>query len=208
MSHQFGNINLWTKDKLERLKKYLAGYTKALSKTPFKLAYIDAFAGTGIVDVEITETVQTFFLFGDSESETKTFIDGSAKIALKNEPPFHKYIFVEKNQQRFNELQKLKDEFPQLADRIDVVKAEANEFVQQICEKDWINNNRRAVMFLDPYGMQVEWSTIEAIAKTQAIDLWILFPIGSVNRLLNRDARIKEGRRKRLDSFRKRRMVY
>lgn len=46
----------------------------------------------------------------------------------------------------------------------------------------------RAVVFLDPYGMQVEWPTIEAIASTQAIDMWLLFPLGqAVNRLLTRN---------------------
>lgn len=43
-------------------------------------------------------------------------------------------------------------------------------------------------MFLDPYGMQVEWSLIEEIARTRAIDLWVLFPLGvAVNRLLTSD---------------------
>ena len=42
-------------------------------------------------------------------------------------------------------------------------------------------------MFLDPYGTQVSWDTIKLIADTRAIDLWILFPIGAVNRLMNRD---------------------
>jgi three-Cys-motif partner protein len=43
------------------------------------------------------------------------------------------------------------------------------------------------VVFLDPYGMQVEWATIEAIAATKAIDLWILFPLGmAINRLLTK----------------------
>ena len=43
-----------------------------------------------------------------------------------------------------------------------------------MCDKDW--SLHRAVLFLDPYGMQVEWATIEAVAKTKAIDLWLLFP--------------------------------
>src|SRR5215813_12690002 len=35
--------------------------------------------------------------------------------------------------------------------------------------------------------MEVAWVTIEAIAQTQAIDLWLLFPLGqAVNRLLTR----------------------
>ncbi|MEY2411023.1 MAG: hypothetical protein QOF48_3693 [Verrucomicrobiota bacterium] len=58
------------------------------------------------------------------------------------------------------------------------------------------------MLFLDPYGMQVTWDTMKAIAKTKAIDLWILFPLGiGVNRLLRRDAKISEGWQRRLDDF-------
>jgi three-Cys-motif partner protein len=35
--------------------------------------------------------------------------------------------------------------------------------------------------------MEVEWSTIESIGRTRAIDMWLLFPLGQgVNRLLTR----------------------
>jgi three-Cys-motif partner protein len=35
--------------------------------------------------------------------------------------------------------------------------------------------------------MQVEWETLERIANTKAIDLWLLFPIGqAVNRMLTK----------------------
>lgn len=57
-------------------------------------------------------------------------------------------------------------------------------------------------MFLDPYGMQVDWTTVEAIANTKAIDMWYLFPLGvAVNRLLNNDSRIPESHKKRLNAL-------
>ena len=57
-------------------------------------------------------------------------------------------------------------------------------------------------MLLDPYGMQVDWSTIEAIAKTKAIDLWILFTIGvAVNRLLRKDGKLNKSVKDKLDNF-------
>src|SRR5205085_6159683 len=60
----------------------------------------------------------------------------------------------------------------------------------------------RAVLFLDPYGMQVTCDTIVAIANTKAIDLWILFPLGvAVNRLIKRDARISKSWRRKLDEM-------
>jgi hypothetical protein len=41
----------WSDDKLDTLRAYLSAYTTALKKTPFKLAYIDAFAGAGTRDL-------------------------------------------------------------------------------------------------------------------------------------------------------------
>jgi len=65
-------------------------------------------------------------------------------------------------------------------------------------ERDW--KKERAVVFLDPYGMQVEWSTIEALAATKAVDLWYLFPLGvGVARLLTHHGDIDESWQRRLD---------
>ena len=50
--------------------------------------------------------------------------------------------------------------------------------------------------------MAVKWQTIEAIANTKAIDLWLLFPLGvAVNRLLRKDGQINEVTRNTLDQF-------
>ena len=46
---------------------------------------------------------------------------------------------------------------------------------------DW--KTHRAVVFLDPYGMQVEWKTIQALGQTEAVDLRFCFhlarPLGA-----------------------------
>lgn len=85
------------------------------------------------------------------------------------------------------ELEGLRHEFSGRALAIQVERADANEYLKQWCERtDW--QRHRAVVFLDPYGMQVDWATIEAVAATKAIDLWLLFPLGvAVNRLLTRN---------------------
>lgn len=200
MYHDFGNIDAWTKDKLERVHKYLDAYLIALKNQNFSLEYVDAFAGTGYVTRKFTVAPQS--LFDQEESVTlKNFIDGSARVALQTSPPFSKYTFIEKHTQRCRELEKLKTDFPQLANSIEIINSEANNYIQQLCHADWIAARRRAVMFLDPYGTQVSWKTIKSIADTQAIDLWILFPIGTVNRLLNKNGNIIVGRRKRLDTL-------
>ncbi len=200
MSHKFGNIDSWTKDKLERVEAYLAAYLRALKNQKFQLEYIDAFAGTGFVNRKVKMPAETLF---DVEEmvKLKDFIDGSARIALQTTPPFAKYTFIEKHKKRCQDLQQLKVDFPTLANSIDVIQGDANLNVQQLCSSNWISDGRRGVMFLDPYGTQVSWETIKAIADTQAIDLWILLPIGTVNRLLNRNGRIIEGRKRRLNTM-------
>jgi three-Cys-motif partner protein len=199
MKHSFGGD--WTREKLERIRDYLIHYKIALKNQPFKLGYIDAFAGTGYINQKEDDNLQPF-LPEFSEDEVKDFIDGSARIALQLENPFDTYIFIEKDTERASELDKLKNEFPHLADRIVSVKQDANEYIQNICKKDWLKSNRRAVMFLDPYGMQVKWETIESIASTKAIDLWLLFPLGvAVNRLLRNDGQLSPKIKQRLDDM-------
>jgi three-Cys-motif partner protein len=191
----------WTEEKLKCVHKYLCAYTKIMSKQRFKFAYIDAFAGTGYRTERTNESESENLFPKLAETEPQEFRDGSARIALKVDPPFDSYIFIEKSAQRCNELEKLKAEFPTRADRIKLVNDEANNYLLKRClEYNWTKH--RAVLFLDPYGMQVRWATIEAIAKTKAIDLWLLFPLGvAVNRLLTKSGNINAAWRHRLNEM-------
>lgn len=185
--HRFGGR--WTDKKLERLRKYLFAYMKIFSQNPgavhFTTTYVDAFAGTGRRDSDHSSGSNSGLLFNDPD--TRQFKKGSARIALEIEPPFDRYVFVDHNAEHVQELMLLKEEFASLADRICIKEEEANEYVRNWCgSTNWMSN--RAVVFLDPYGTQVEWATIRGIAKTEAIDLWLLFPLGqAVNRLLTRN---------------------
>jgi three-Cys-motif partner protein len=204
-AHRFGGN--WTTAKLDVLAKYLSSYTTALKDKPTKehplvKGYIDAFAGTGYRDArrddEAGESSQALLLPDLAEKEPQELLDGSARLALKTEPRFDSYVFIERSAERCAQLEALKPEFPQLADDIQVRQGDANTEIQDLCKKDW--RSHRAVLFLDPYGMQVEWKTIEAIAATKAIDLWLLFPLGiGVNRLLTKSGDIPDSWRRRLN---------
>lgn len=205
--HRFGGD--WTTTKLEVLAGYLQSYTTALKdkpskEHPFVKAYIDAFAGTGYRQPRGgagQDKARPQLLLPDlAEQEPQALLDGSARLALKTAPPFDHYLFIDRSEARCHQLEALKDEFPHLAGSIQITRGEANAEIQALCRRDW--RSRRAVLFLDPYGMQVEWRTIEAVARTQAIDTWILFPLGiGVNRLLKRSGDIPESWRHRLDSL-------
>ncbi len=156
----------WTREKLEILKKYLDAYTTALKKTPFKLMYIDAFAGTGHLDLDYMDT--------------KDFMRGSAIRAVSiDNRPFDKLIFVEKKQERCDELANLRKEHP--GRNIQIENSDANEFLRSL-QQNW--NQWRGVLFLDPFATEVEWSTIKTIAGFNALDTWVLFPVSAIVRIL------------------------
>ena len=176
----------WTERKLQVLSKYLREYRRIFAKNQraqfFRVAYVDAFAGTGVIPQAETEATLL-----DSISEVpeaaEEFRKGSVRRALEVDPPFHSYVFIEKDRAKCEELLALKDEFP--GRDIDVIREDANTALLAWCRK---MNSRcnRAVIFLDPFGAAVEWRVIEAIGRTKAVDLWILFPYGAVNRMLTR----------------------
>lgn len=183
----------WTDEKLDRLARYLPAYTNILKGRTYKYAYIDAFAGSGHREHLPKKSAAIQDLWGDDLDQLGTsFIAGSAVVAMRSEPPFHSYIFIEQDAAALAKLEQvLRDDFPQ---RVHLAKFElndANVVLKRLCERNW--STHRAVLFLDPYGMAVEWSTMEAIARTEAIDVWILFPAGiGVNRQLPLDGNVPE----------------
>ena len=185
--HRFGGK--WTEEKLGCLREYLNAYMGIFSRnvraSKLRTIYLDAFAGTGYrnLPAESKNQLGLFVLDEDAAS----FQKGSAWIALETEPSFNDYVFIDLDVEHVKELEQLRAQFPAMANRIHIVQREANGFLSNWCaQNDW--RFSRAVVFLDPYGMSVDWTTLESIAQTRAIDLWLLFPLGqAVNRLLTRD---------------------
>lgn len=184
---QFGGP--WTEEKLSRLRKYLHAYMTIFSTNPqaklLRTIYVDAFAGTGFrreFSAHLPEEHSLFDVTSDLDAETLR--KGSTQVALETTPHFSEYIFIEHDDEHSANLLRLRQRFPDIAPRIKIIPEDANVCLLRWCkETDW--KKTRAVVFLDPYGMQVEWATIEAMANTESIDLWILFPLGvGVNRLL------------------------
>jgi three-Cys-motif partner protein len=185
--HVFGGD--WTREKLERVRKYLHAYTTIFHGNEraayFTTYFVDAFAGTGDrKDSSIPSLSETPLLDIEFDPEFIDLQKGSSRIALEVEPAFDRYLFIEHSKKRVAELEKLKELYLSRASCIGIEQGDANTVLKKWCQQtDW--RRFRAVVFLDPYGMQVEWSTIEALARTKAVDLWILFPIGmAVNRLV------------------------
>jgi three-Cys-motif partner protein len=159
------------------VKGYLEAFTTALSGKGFDLWYIDAFAGTGERTVKLAP--REAGLWDPSTKEKIETKKGSARLAIETNPPFDQLFFFEQKTAHARALEKLKANYP---DRhIHVRKGDANALIQKAA--NWPGWKRtRAAMFLDPYGMEVEWKTLEAIRRTEAIDVWYLVSLAGLYR--------------------------
>ena len=176
MVNQFGGD--WIRAKLEILRGYLNPYTTALKKQSFHLCYVDAFAGTG-------------YVVAGTEDEGSNLLKGSARIAIEvDDKPFDKFLFIEQRFEYAAELSKLRYEFP---DRdIQIYPGDANQVIQDWCLSQnhtlgtpW--RGQRAVIFLDPFATEVDWQTVQLISETKSVDLWILFPLSALTRMMPSD---------------------
>lgn len=179
--HYFGGDH--TEIKLDILGKYLQAYTSALkSKFRGSLWYIDAFAGTGSRTVKSEAIPADLFReFSPERIETRR---GSARIALDTDPQFDRLVFMDARPKHCEALRALEREYP--GRDITVAEGDANRLIQdEIKWRGW--RDTRAVLFLDPYGTEVEWETLQAIASTKAIDVWYLFSLAGLYRNAARD---------------------
>ena len=169
----------WTDDKLRVLRGYLHAYLTALKDKPFRLGYIDAFAGSGRRKAPKRAGNQGQLALAQDLADP--YRVGSARVALDLDPGFHAYVFIEKSAKKVEELEDLAAQYPDKQVRVE--RGDANARLRHLCGLDW--SGLRAVVFLDPFGMQVEWDTMEALASTKAVDVWVLVPVAiAVNRLL------------------------
>ena len=193
----------WTATKLKILKGYLQAYSNIFAANEkaqfYNTFYVDAFAGSGYIKTGDPSLITERELFdGFNEIESQDFLEGSAVCALGVAPPFKNYLFIERSSTRCAELGKLKTEFPEKASSIDIRQGDANGILGPwVGSQNW--KKTRAVVFLDPYGMQVDWETLKALGATCGVDLWLLFPLGvGVMRLLTKAALPPEAWRQRI----------
>lgn len=185
LMNQFGGN--WTEAKMEIVVDYAKAYLTIMNKQNWvKTLYFDGFAGSGLIGAK----------------ENKEAIVGTAlRILNIEEPkPFDIFYFVEKDEKNKSSLE-AKIEESYFGKNTHVVKDDCN--TKLVAMANFLREHKkfRALVFIDPYGMTVNWSSIEAL-KGLGIDLWILVPTGlGVNRLLVKNRNIPEKWLKKLENF-------
>lgn len=188
----------WTVEKIEIFLKYVPAYLTIMNSTiqkenyakDWKLMFFDGFAGSG----------------GIIQDSTTTTLEGVATrvLAITEPRDFDIYRFVEKNKRNAQNLQSIIDQqFIHQKDKVKVYQEDFNEVVKKMV--DFLSKpeykNYKTLAFIDPFGMSVNWSSVEAL-KGLSIDMWILVPTGlGINRLLKNDGNIDETWLDKLQNF-------
>jgi len=182
----------WTEEKLDKVTKYLAAYQNVMKKQSFRTVYVDACCGDGTIAMK-----------DDDTAEGRRIAKGAATRALELDPPFAAYHFIDKSAASVNALKTAAASIrPGLETRVHVHAEDVNTALPRII--GGLNTRTdRAVVFVEPFGMQLDWATVQAVAAKPIVDFWYLVPIGiAVNRLATNDAsRMSEAWAKRLDAF-------
>lgn len=158
---KFDEIGAWSLLKLEIIEKYGSAYTNAFSNNRLKKYYIDGFSGAGM---HLTKG-------------TKEQVEGSPVRALKIEPPFDWLYFIDMNKKKTAYLENLCDG----RKNVTIHTGDTNIYLRELLPTINYKNYNRALCILDPYGMHLDWEITQIAGQSEAIDMFLNFPVMDIN---------------------------
>ena len=161
---KFDELGDWSELKLQIVEKYGAAYTNAFANARnLKKYYIDGFSGAGV----------------HVSRETKAPIEGSPARALKVQPPFDGFCFIDLNADKTEYLRGI------CGDRrdVDIYTGDSNKYLTQtVLPAIQYEKFTRALCLLDPYGLDLDWEVILQAGQSKAVDMFLNFPVMDMNR--------------------------
>ena len=191
-STDLDKIGDWSVDKLQILKDYSEQYSAILQHqvTPdgsarlLHYGYIDGFAGAGDHVHKVTGKI----------------IPGSPENALHLATPFDEYHFIDLDAERVVRLREkctgVKNAFVHHGDCNEVL-------LKEVLPKFQWKDYRRALCFLDPYGMHLNWNVLATAGKMGSIEIFLNFPVHDMNRNAKRQdlTQVSPANRARMTAF-------
>ena len=167
-SLKFDEIGYWSEIKIEIVRKYAVAYSVIIAAQsrkgiPLQHAYIDGFAGAGEHISKATGAV----------------VPGTPQAVLSVTPLFAEYHFIDLEETKTDHLKSL------VGDRRDVriYTGDCNDILtNEIFPNVRYEQFKRGLCLLDPYGLHLDWEVIRMAARTNAIDIFINFPVADMNR--------------------------
>lgn len=190
----------WTEQKLDTFESYVKAYltimNKYRDKYKWKLLYFDGFAGSGTRSAEEIQQEGNDLkaMFGDElvESRELQVYQGAAERVVRLEDQmrgFDFYYFVDKEESNCAALELKLASYPTHGLK-QFRPGDANDMTLQLANALRRDSHLKSLALLDPFGMSIDWSTIENVSG-KSVDLWILIPSGViVNRLLKKNGEL------------------
>ena len=187
----------WTTKKLDVFEKYVKAYLTIMetykNKYNWQTLYFDGFAGSGGRNInnntEATNNSLSLELFDIEYIETEEY-KGAAERVSNLAKKFDHYLFVDSNAESLRKLQE-KLSTCDIDHKLQFRTGDANEYIKALAEILKKDKKIKALVLLDPFGMQINWESIELLKDTYT-DIWILIPSGViVNRLLDREGNLE-----------------
>lgn len=186
MGAKVDEIGIWSEVKLEIVKKYASAYSKVMrnQKVIRSYYYIDAFAGAG---VHLSKTSREYVL-------------GSPANALLVEPAFNGYYFIDLDGDKAALLREISKDHP----NVKVYEGDCNKILsEQLFPSLKYQDYKRALCLLDPYGLHIQWEVVKLAGQSQAIEIFLNFPIMDMNRniLRSNPDKVKPEQIERMNAF-------
>lgn len=183
----------WTEIKLEAFENYVNAYLSIMNSQKQKYngwpttIYFDGFAGSG--ERSLSSIVEENNLFAEYLiKEELELYKGSAERVLSLIQKFDYYFFVDNDKPSITLLENKLKEKGIVNDKCYFLCKDVNFQLDRLSK--FINDKKAALVLLDPFGMQIDWSSIEKL-KDKRVDLWILIPSGVIiNRFLDRKGKL------------------
>jgi three-Cys-motif partner protein len=177
-------IGPWSEIKLDILRDYAAPYSAILKSNGFHHGYIDAFSGPGL---HIRKA-------GGEE------ILGSPLVALGVAPPFDEYHFIDLDGEKVAFLRSQVGSRP----GVTFYNADSNQvMLESVLPRFSYAKRTRALCVLDPYALTLNWEVVRAAGSSEAVEVFINFPVHQMNRNCKRDniSKILPGELEAMDRF-------
>jgi len=151
-------VGPWSRDKHHFLQRYIDIFTTGMKNSPFRLHYVDLFAGAGIE-----------FVSGYGREW------GSALIAAQAPNQFHRLHLCEAKKDKHEALKQRLMNFPQRCGETQLLRGDANRHIHDIAATIPAKGTL-TLAFLDPYGLHLDFETVKVLTADRKVDLLIYFP--------------------------------
>ena len=169
----------WVKEKLFYVQRYIDIFETAMRQKSWRRrVYIDLFSGPGKCIVR----------------GTNEYLLGSPLLALGTQYPFTDYYFGDLEAQNIDCLLERSRGSKVAQNHIHPLIGDANQKVKEVV-KDIEQSDKPFIQgvgpglnlaFLDPQGLELEWTTIEALGKMKTMDLIIHYSQSGLTRNLEK----------------------